>query len=163
MVPTMQLVEESVRAIRVPVIAAGGIMDGRGIRAALDAGTKAAQLGTAFIACPESAAPPAYKQAVLSAGQDTTTVTRAFSGRPARGIRNRFIDEVEARPQLVLPFPWQNAATRPMRSAAAKTGRPEFLSLWAGQGVHRARAMPAAELVAMLVQEMDAATINQPH
>ena len=160
MVPMLDLVRQSARAVRVPLIAAGGIMDGGDIRAALDAGAKAAQLGTAFIPCPESVAAPAYKEAVLSARQDTTTVTRAFSGRPARGIRNRFIHEVEARPQIVLPFPWQNAATRPMRAAAAKAGCHDFLSLWAGQGVHRARAMPAVELLRTLVQEMNAATTD---
>jgi len=153
MVPTMTLVRESVRAVRLPVVAAGGIMDGAGIRAALGAGAAAVQMGTAFIPCPESAAPAVYKRAVLDAGEDTTAVTRAFSGRPARGLRNRFMEEVDPHPAEILPYPWQNAATRPLRAAAGRAGRPEFLSLWAGQNARLARSLPAGELVATLVAE----------
>lgn len=153
MVPVMALVREAARAVRLPVVAAGGIMDGSGIRAALAAGAAAVQMGTAFIPCPESAASEAYKRAVLAAAEDTTAVTRAFSGRPARGLRNRFMEEVDAHPEEILPYPWQNAATRPLRAAAGRAGRPEFLSLWAGQNARLARQMPAGELVATLARE----------
>jgi nitronate monooxygenase len=150
MVPTLDLVRATVSAVELPVIATGGLMDGHDIVGALGAGAAAAQLGTAFLPCPESGASDAYKQAILAAKEDTTVVTRAFSGRPARGLKNAFIERLEER-YLILPYPLQNALTRSMRSAAAQQGVPDYLSLWAGQGVARARAMPAGELVARLL------------
>jgi nitronate monooxygenase len=159
MVGTISLVPQVVDAVRIPVIASGGIMDGRGIAAALALGAQAVQMGTAFLACDESGVPDAYKEAILKAREDETRLTRVFSGRPARGIVNRFMTEVErnAGPDAVLPFPLQNALTRPLRSAAAKQGRAEFLSLWAGQGVRLARRQPAAQFIARLTRETDAA------
>jgi nitronate monooxygenase len=159
MIGTMALVPQMVDAVRVPVIAAGGIMDGRGIVAALALGASAAQMGTAFLVSEESGVPDAYKQAILKAREDQTRITRAFSGRPARGIVNRFMTEVELQPgdDAILPFPVQNSLTRPMRTAAAKQGRAEFLSLWAGQGLRMASRQRAADLVARLAREMDAA------
>jgi nitronate monooxygenase len=154
LVPALRLVSEVRRAVAVPVIATGGIMDGRDIRGALEAGAVAAQLGTAFLACPESGAPPAYKRALLSAGADRTVLTRAFSGRWARGLRNDFTVAGEEHPEAVLPYPAQNQLTRAMRQAAGQKGEPELLSLWAGQGVARARAVPAADLVRLLAEEM---------
>lgn len=154
MVPTLELVRDTRAAVSVPVVASGGLMDGRDIRRALQAGASAAQLGTAFLACPECGAAPAYKNAILNAKSDTTVVTRAFSGRPARGLRNDFIARVEGQGAAVLPFPVQNSLTRPMRAAAGSRGDSRFLSLWAGQGVARARAMPASELVRTLLTEM---------
>jgi len=119
-------------------------------------GAGAAQLGTAFLTCDEAGVPDAYKQAILDAHEDETRVTRAFSGRAARGIVNRFMREIDAAGD-VLPFPLQNSLTRPLRTAAAKQGRAEFLSLWAGQGVRMARRQTAADLVAALVKETDEA------
>ena len=158
MVGTMALVPQVVDAVRVPVVASGGIMDGRGIAASLALGASAVQMGTAFLTCTESGIVDAYRQAILSAREDGTRVTRAFSGRPARGIVNRFMTEVERTdgPEAILPFPLQNALTRPLRTAAAKQGRAEFLSLWAGQGVRMARRQSAAELVARLAREVEA-------
>jgi nitronate monooxygenase len=132
-------------------------MDGRGIAAALALGATAVQLGTAFLTTEEAGVPECYKQALLGARDDATRLTRAFSGRPARGIVNRFMQEVERDPPSILPFPLQNALTRPLRTAAAKAGRAEFLSLWAGQGTRLARRQPAAALVARLVSETEAA------
>ena len=159
MIGTISLVPQIVDAVRIPVIASGGIMDGRGIAAALALGASAVQLGTAFLTCKESGIPEAYREAILGAKEDQTRITRAFSGRPARGIVNRFMTEVESGDgkEAILPFPLQNALTRPLRTAAAKNGRAEFLSLWAGQGVRMARRQSAAELVAKLVKETDAA------
>lgn len=153
MVPTLELVRQIKGAVRLPVIASGGIMEGEGIRQALDSGASAVQLGTAFVACPESGAAAVYKAAVLGATGDPTGVTRAFSGRHARGIRNRVMEEVDGRAGEILPYPWQNALTRPMRTAAGRAGRAEYLSLWAGRGVGRARGMPAGELVRVLAGE----------
>lgn len=157
MVPTLDLVRGIVAAVPLPVIASGGLMDGRDIARALEAGAAAAQLGTAFLACPESGASAAYKRAILNAREDTTVVTRAFSGRPARGLRNEFIAKLEGREAQILPYPLQNTLTRLMRAAAAQAGDAGYLSLWAGQGVARARALPAGELVRRLAEEMHAA------
>lgn len=154
MVPLAALVRGIRGAVDVPVIASGGLMDGGDIAAALALGAVAAQLGTAFLPCPESGAPAAHKRALLEAKRDTTVITRAFSGRPARGITNKFISVVEAKPDAILPFRQQNDLTRPMRNAAGAQGAADYMSLWAGQGVARSRAMPAAELVAQLLQEM---------
>jgi nitronate monooxygenase len=158
MVGVISLVPQVVDAVRVPVIASGGIMDGRGVVAALALGASAVQMGTAFLVCHESGVSDAYKDAILSAHEDQTRITRAFSGRPARGIVNRFMTEVEFNhdDDAILPFPLQNALTRPLRTAAAKQGRAEFLSLWAGQGVRLARRQSAAELIARLAKEIDA-------
>lgn len=157
MVPTLDLVAEAARAVPVPVIASGGLMDGRDVAAAIKLGASAVQLGTAFLVCSESGAPEAHKQAILTANRDTTVVTRAFSGRPARGLRNAFIEALEGKDDAILPFPLQNALTRPMRTAAGKRGNAGYLSLWAGRGVARARSMPAGELVRRLVGEMSSA------
>jgi nitronate monooxygenase len=155
MIGTIALVPQVADAIEVPVIASGGIMDGRGVMAALALGASAVQMGTAFLTCEESGIPNAYKEAILQAREHDTRLTRAFSGRPARGIVNRFMTETERDPGAILPFPLQNALTRPLRTAAAKQGRPEFLSLWAGQGVRLARRQSAAELVARLAKEAE--------
>ena len=157
MVGTIALVPQIVDAVKVPVIASGGIMDGRGIAAALALGASAVQLGTAFLTCDEAGTPDAYKQAILAAHEDGTRITRAFSGRPARGIVNRFMSEIEASADAILPFPLQNNLTRPLRTAAAKQGRAEFLSLWVGQGVRLAHRQSAAALMARLAKETDVA------
>jgi nitronate monooxygenase len=155
MIGTIALVPQVVDAVTVPVVASGGIMDGRGIAAALALGASAVQMGTAFLTCDEAGIPQAYKDAILSAHENVTRVTRAFSGRPARGIANRFMTEMEALGigDHILAFPFQNTLTRPLRTAAARQGRAEYLSLWAGQGLRLARRQPASELVACLAQE----------
>ena len=152
--PTMSLVRDVVAHVKVPVIASGGIMTGAEIADALRAGAEAVQLGTAFLACPEAGTSRAYREALLGATGDPTVITRAFSGRAARGIRNAFIDRVGEREELILPFPLQNALTRPMRTAAAQRGNADYLSLWAGRGVARIRSMPAGDLVALLAEEI---------
>lgn len=154
MVPLTALVRDIRSALEVPVVASGGLMDGRDIAAALALGAVAVQLGTAFLPCPESGAPAVYKRALLDAKVDTTVITRAFSGRPARGIKNTFISMVDAKPETILPFRQQNDLTRPMRNAAGVQNAAGYMSLWAGQGVARSRAMPAGELVARLLEEM---------
>jgi len=153
MIPLAALVREICASVDLPVIASGGIMDGRDVAAAIKLGAAAVQLGTAFLPCPESGAPSAYKQALLKAKKDTTVITRAFSGRPARGLTNTFIAMVAGKENAILPFRQQNDLTRPMRNASGLQGNAEFISLWAGQGVARSRAMPAADLVATLIEE----------
>jgi nitronate monooxygenase len=160
MVPALDLV----RGIAgfAPVIASGGIMDGHDTARMMAAGASAVQLGTAFLTCPESGAPEAHKRAILAAKTDTTVITRAFSGRPARGLRNTFIEALAGREDAILPYPLQNGLTRAMRTAAGKKGEPGYLSLWAGQGVARARPMPAGALVTRLLEELHSAT-SRPH
>jgi nitronate monooxygenase len=155
LVGTLALVPQVVDAVKVPVIASGGIMDGRGIVAARALGAAGVQLGTAFLTCRESGAPAAYKAAVRAARDDQTEVTRAFSGRPARAVVNEWMLALRGREEAVLPFPLQNAATRPMRNEAAKRGDTRLLSLWAGQAAALARDLPAGELVSRLVCEAD--------
>ena len=150
---TLALTRAIVRAVRVSVVAAGGIMDGAGIAAVLALGAQAAQLGTAFIPCPESGAPKAHKDALLAAREDITAVTEKFSGKPARGIANRFMTEMNRRDAAQLVFPAQNAVTGKLRAAAAKADNPDFLAMWAGQGLAMSRALPAAELIAKLEAE----------
>ena len=124
MIPTLELVRIVVDAIRLPVIATGGIMDGRDIVSALKAGASALQLGTAFLPCPESSASKVYKRAILAAKQDTTVVTRAFSGRPARRLKNAFITSLDDKQSHILGYPLQNALTRSMRTARCAAGHP---------------------------------------
>ena len=157
MIGTMALVPRIVDAVSVPVIASGGIMDGRGIAAARALGAAWVQLGTVFLTCTEAGVPPAYKAELARADGGDTRITRAYSGRPARGIANRFMADVDALGDAVIPgFPLQNALTRPMRTAAKAAGRAEYLSLWAGQGVGLAPpAMPAAALIDRLMAHAD--------
>ena len=163
MIGTIALVPQIVDAVRLPVIASGGIMDGRGIAAALALGAAGVQLGTAFLTTEESGIPAAYKDAILAARETDTRVTNVFSGRAARGIVNRFMEEVEARgPAANLGYPTQNALTRPLRTEAARQNRAEFLSLWAGQGVRMARHEHAGELVRRLVRETAEAISRLP-
>jgi nitronate monooxygenase len=160
MVPTLDLTRAIRKAVALPVIASGGLMDGNDIAGAFEAGATAVQLGTAFLVCPEAGTPEAHKKAILATRTDTTVVTRAFSGRPSRGLRNAFIDKLDGKQDYILPFFLQNALTRPMRAAAAKQGNADFLSLWAGQGFARARALPTAELVKILAAEMKSAGLE---
>ena len=153
LVGTMALVPQIADAVPLPVIASGGIMDGRGIVAAAALGASAVQMGTAFLLCPESGAAQAHRAAILSARDDATILTRAFSGRLARGISNSFAVSMKEHERSILTYPAQNNLTRPMRTAAAKKGAAEYLSLWAGQAAPLARVMPAAELVRQLVKE----------
>ena len=150
---TLALVRLVVRAVKLPVIAAGGIMDGAGIAASLALGAQLAQLGTAFIPCPESGAAQIHKDLVLKSTEDTTRITEKFSGKPARGLSNRFMTEMAAKDAPQLAFPAQNAVTGKLRQASAKAGKPDFIALWAGQAVPLSRALPAAELVAKLEAE----------
>jgi nitronate monooxygenase len=160
MVPTLELTRAIRDATPLPVIASGGLMDGADIARALEAGASAVQLGTAFLLCPEAGTPDAHKKAILATYAHTTVITRAFSGRPSRGLRNAFIDKLDGKQDYILPFFLQNALTRPMRAAAAAQGNADFLSLWAGQGFARARALPAAELIKTLVAEMKGAGVK---
>jgi nitronate monooxygenase len=139
--------------VSIPVIAAGGIMDGADIRQALSLGASAVQMGTAFLVTDEAATHPAYKARLL-AGVGTTRLTRSFSGRYARGLENRFMQQMAAVEEQVPPYPIQNALTGPIRAAAAASGDTALMSMWAGTGFARSRPMPAGRLVALLASEL---------
>lgn len=151
-VATLALVPQVVDAIDIPVIAAGGIGDGRGLAAALCLGATGAQIGTAFLACPETAIHPLYRDALRSAPAEATTITRAFSGRPARALRNRAVEEAGGDP---LPYPAQLSMSGALGAAAAERGSGEFLAMWAGQAAPLVREMPAAEVVARIVSDAE--------
>jgi nitronate monooxygenase len=151
LIGTMALVPQVVDAVRVPVIAAGGIADGRGIAAAFALGASGVQIGTAFLGCPEAVVPAIHRNALRRASDEDTRLTRAFTGRSARALRNRFIDEMED--SDVLDFPAQVSLTRPLFQAQSEAARMAFLPLWAGQAAPLVRDLPAAKFVDALVVE----------
>jgi nitronate monooxygenase len=157
MVGLFALVPLVARAVEIPVIAAGGIMDGRGILAAEVLGAAASQLGTAFLGCPEAAAAPAWKRDLPHVEEHRVVSIRSFSGRAARGVRNHYVTAMEPLAAELPDYPVLNALTAPLRRAAAKAGRGDLLSEWCGQGAAMLRTLPAAELVAQLMDEYDSA------
>jgi nitronate monooxygenase len=140
----LSLTGEVAAVTGLPLIAAGGIMDARQVRAVLAAGAVAAQCGTAFLCSPESGAHPLHKAALADPRYTATTLTRAFSGRPARGLVNKFVLDHADAPAA---YPEINNATRPLRAAAAASGDTERMSLWAGQGYRAAAELPASEII----------------
>lgn len=158
----MALLPQVTAAVRTPVIAAGGIIDGRGIAASLVLGAQAAQLGTAFLCCPECGISDLMKRTIREARDDSTRLTRTFSGRYARGVVNEFMEMLRPYELDVPPYPLQNALTGEIRQAAARQENPEFLSVWAGQGASMARPLPAAQLVQTLADELRAALPHLP-
>ena len=156
--PALTLTRQLAHALPLPIVTAGGLMTGADIAAALQAGAAAAQLGTAFVACPESAASAAYRAALLQQPPLPTALTDVISGRPARGLVNRFTQEVDqpGRP-AVAAYSRAYAAGKALVAAAQQAGQTGFAVQWAGTGVGRARALPAAELVRVLAHELSAA------
>ncbi len=153
MTGTLALTRMIVRAVKIPVVAAGGIMDGAGIAAVLALGAQGAQLGTAFIPCTESGAPPIHKQSLLAARDDTTVITEKFTGKPARGLVNRYIREMNASDAPQLAFPAQGVLSGPLRATSGKAGNADYLAMWAGQAAPLSREMSAAQLVITLEHE----------
>jgi nitronate monooxygenase len=153
LVGAVALVPRVVDAVSVPVIAAGGIMDSRGIVACLALGASAVQMGTAFLGCPEATVAPVWRDALEGAEAESTVVTEVLSGKPARGLHNRYIEELEAIDEPLLPYPSQSAVARELRKEAASRGEASFVAMWAGQGVGLFRRQPAADLVKQLVAE----------
>uniref|UniRef100_A0A7U3YFP1 Probable nitronate monooxygenase n=2 Tax=Bacillota TaxID=1239 RepID=A0A7U3YFP1_GEOS0 len=145
------LLQQIREAVDIPLIAAGGIMSGSDIAAVLAAGACAAQLGTAFLRCPESGANPLHKNALVDPNFQSTAVTRAFTGRPARGLVNRFMLEYDKLAPAA--YPHIHHMTKQLRKAAAQANDPQAMSLWAGQGYRLAKDMPAGEIVRLLMEE----------
>ncbi|MFL9950808.1 nitronate monooxygenase [Paraburkholderia agricolaris] len=161
LIGTMALVPQLVDATGLPVLAAGGIMDGRGIAAALALGAQAAMMGSAFITCAESAISPAWKARLRSMSDTSTAVTRAITGRHARGIRNPLMLRLSESMNKVAPYPVQNALTQELRQIASRAEKSDYLSLWSGQGAplgqKRREGLGVAELVGQLEEEWHAA------
>jgi nitronate monooxygenase len=149
-------VPQIVDAVACPVIAAGGIMDGRGIAAALMLGAAGVQLGTAFLGCPEASVSPLHR-AALRASERGTRVTKAFTGKPARVLANRYVLEMADAEDDALAFPLQRMLSAPLAQAGAARGSADFMPLYAGQGAQLVREMPAAELLETLVAETEQA------
>jgi nitronate monooxygenase len=147
---TFALVPQVVDAVRVPVIAAGGIADGRGIAAAFALGAAGVQIGTAYLHCPESRIIAPHRAALAGAHDDSTVITNVMTGRPARGVANRVMREVGPLSPDAPAFPHAATALAPLKAAAEKLGRVDFTNLWAGQAVGLVRNMPAAELTRAL-------------
>lgn len=145
-VGTMALVPQVVDAVKVPVIAAGGIADGRGVAAAFALGASAVQIGTAYLLTPEAKVSKLHREALASAHDDESALTNVFTGRPARGIVNRVVREVGPISGDAPPFPLASGAIAPLRAAAEAKGAGDFTSLWTGQAARLGRAIPAAEL-----------------
>lgn len=150
LIGSIALIPQVADAVCTPVVAAGGIMDARGIAAAMALGAKGVQLGTAFLTCKESGAAEIYKQTLLNSTEEQTTFTKAFSGKLARGISNRFIQEMAD--QTTKPFPLQNDLTASIRRKAAMLKQKDFMSLWAGQGVRLVKETTVKQLMKELIQ-----------
>lgn len=149
----MALVPRMCDAVKIPVIAAGGIMDGRGIAAARMLGASGVQMGTAFLLCPEAGTSAPWREALCNGAERPTRVSRVYSGRAARGLVNEFMLRLSPVEDEIAPYPLQNALSGPIRRAAAQANRPEYLSLWAGQGAGLCREIPAGELIRALALE----------
>jgi nitronate monooxygenase len=151
----MALVPQVADSISIPVIAAGGIMDGRGIMAAKCLGAFGVQLGTAFLVCQESGANTAHKDAIIKANEEQAVLTRAFSGKMARGIHNHFIGEMDVHEELLPEYPLQNELTKEIRKASTAAGNPEFMSLWGGQSPRLAKKQTVLELMNKIIQDCE--------
>jgi nitronate monooxygenase len=150
---TMALVPQVADAVKVPVIAAGGIADARGIVAAFALGAAAVQIGTAYLLCPEAQISPLYRRALKGARDNATAITNVFTGRPARAIVNRFMREVGQMSDLAPEFPLAAATLAPLRAKSEMAGSVDFTPFWSGQAAHLGRELPAAELTKQLAAE----------
>jgi nitronate monooxygenase len=150
---TFALVPQVVDAVKVPVIAAGGIADGRGIAAAFALGAAGVQIGTAYLRCPEAKVSGPARAALAEAWDDSTVITNVMTGRPARGVANRVMREIGPMSPDAPAFPHAATALSPLKAVAEKLGKVDFTNLWAGQGVRLGRDLPAAELTRTLAGE----------
>ena len=154
LIGTFALVPQVVAAVDVPVVAAGGVMDGRGLAAALALGAQGVQMGSAFLVALESGTSHGYRRRVATARDTDTVVTRAISGRPARGLRNRLMEALESAGPPALGYPRQSGASADLRAAAAAADEPELLALWAGQAAGLAGdPRPAGDILRATVDD----------
>jgi len=151
---TFALLPQIVNAVNIPVLAAGGIADANGVAAALALGAVGVQIGTAYLMCPEATTSPLHRAALRGPSSCHTTITRLFSGRPARGIVNRLVRELGAMNEVAPPFPLAAAAIAPLRTKAESLGKDGFSPLWCGQNVTGCLDIPASDLTRLLVQRL---------
>lgn len=154
---TLSLVPQVVDTVRIPVIAAGGIADGRGVAAALLLGAQGVQIGTAFLACEESAAGSLHRERLLGSEPTQTALTKSFTGRLARAIRNQFMDDMASHESAIAPYPVQRWLTAHLRGAALKAGRSDLVAMWSGQSAPLLRHRKAGQLVDALITQTTAA------
>ncbi|MGF6949940.1 nitronate monooxygenase [Neobacillus sp. B4I6] len=149
----MSLIPQVVDNVSIPVVAAGGIMDGRGLIASICLGAMGVQMGTAFLTCMESGAQKVYKEAILNANEDQTVFTRSFSGKWARGIKNKFILEMQKHEPLLPDYPVQNTLTQDIRKTSAAQNNQDFISLWSGQSPRLAKSQTVESLIKNIITE----------
>ena len=154
---TISLVPQIVDAVEIPVVAAGGIADARGITAAFALGAEGVQMGTVFLACEESGASSLHREAILSGKASRTSLTRGYTGRLARGIHNQLLEEMNRPGVAILPYPLQRSLMRNLAGPAQQAGRSEFLALWAGQSAGLTQHSEVATLLQSLVNEVSEA------
>ena len=152
-VGTMALVPQLVDAVRVPIIAAGGIADGRGVAAAFALGAAGVQIGTAYLFCPEANVVPVHRQALMTARDDQTVITNVLTGRPARAIVNRIVSEVGPMAEDAPAFPLAVASLAALRAKSETFGSSDFTPLWSGQAARLGRELPAEKLTRLLASE----------
>lgn len=150
---TFALVPQIADAVRLPVIAAGGIGDHRGLVAALALGASAVQIGTAYLFCPEAKVSPAHRRALDTAAASDTALTNLFTGRPARGINNRIMRELGPMSELAPRFPLAGGALMPLRAITDAQGNSDFSNLWSGQALRLGRHMPAEQLTRQIADK----------
>ncbi|MFD2444879.1 NAD(P)H-dependent flavin oxidoreductase [Bacillus sp. CGMCC 1.16607] len=156
LIGTLSLVPQMIENVKTPVIAAGGIVNGKGINAAFVLGAVGVQLGSVFLTCHESGAHEKYKDKIIESNEENTILTKVFSGKLARGIRNEFIDKLMDEKLEIPPYPIQNELTKPLRAKASAESNPEYMSLWVGQGVGMIhKRYSVNELLNELVSELD--------
>jgi nitronate monooxygenase len=156
LVGTFSLVPQVADAVRLPVVAAGGIADARGVVAAFALGASGVQMGTAFLACEESGASPNHRDALRTSEAGATALTRGFTGRLARGIRNRLLDELNREGTEILPYPLQRALVRHLSAPAEKAGRRDLLPMWAGQSARLSRCEDVHAFLGDLIAQVSA-------
>lgn len=154
LIGTMALTPRVVDAVKIPVIASGGIMDGRGIAAALILGASGVQMGTAFLCCPESNVHAVHRKQLLASTDESSRLTTAFTGRMARSLKNIFLLEMEKMNFPILDFPIQSALVKDIKEAAQNQNNPDYMSLWAGQASYLCQEKPAAELFNQMISEV---------
>jgi nitronate monooxygenase len=162
LIGTMSLVPQVVDAVEVPVIAAGGIADARGVVAALALGAEGVQIGTAFLASEESGASPLHRAALRGAEARETGLTRGFTGRLARGLRNTLMGELNRPGAPILPYPLQRLLMRNVAVPAEQAGRPDLMQLWAGQSAALVNNPDAADFLRSLIDDVNASLRGAP-
>lgn len=160
LVGLMSLIPQVVDEVSIPVVSAGGIMDGRGLIASICLGAKGVQMGTAFLTCNESGAHKVHKESILNANEDQIVLTRSFSGKRARGIKNRFIVEMQNNEASFPDFPVQNSLTQTIRKASSSQNNQDFMSLWCGQSPRLAKKQTVESLIKNIITEAKKFSLN---